>query len=209
MIIKELYKKMYHGSCNSEDWSKDCCKISFTGINYILNYNKIEKKSRYFNISVFYFCFHFYKYKNCIYCAYRFIPKYLCYSIWTLFPLERHITWSVQQIFNILLLYSYTTSLWCLLCCTVFQKKHLHPVGDEETDRSRERDGPRGSEIERQRAEEMWTSMMMLISTFLAVVMETALPPWSGCSSWYLCENLFQCVCVLSHCYHSVILLAW
>lgn len=140
MIIKEFYKKMYHGSCNSEDWSKDCCKISFTGINYILNYNKIEKKSRYFNISVFYFCFHFYKYKNCIYCAYRFIPKYLCYSIWTLFPLERHITWSVQQIFNILLLYSYTTSLWCLLCCTVFQKKHLHPVGDEETDRSRERD---------------------------------------------------------------------
>ncbi len=80
----------------------------------------------------------------------------------------------------------------------MFQKKHLHPVGDEETDRSRERDGPRGSEIERQRTEEMWASMLMLISTFFAVVMETALPPWPGWSSLYLCENLCenQCVCV-------------
>ncbi len=43
MIIKEFYKKMYHGSCNSEDWSKDCYKISFTGINYILDYIEIEK----------------------------------------------------------------------------------------------------------------------------------------------------------------------
>ncbi len=49
MFLKHQISMIFEGSCDIEDWSNGCWKLSFamTWIQYILKYIKIENK--YFN----------------------------------------------------------------------------------------------------------------------------------------------------------------
>ncbi len=208
---------MHHCSWNNEDWSKDCCEISFTWINYILKYSKIEKNAKYFNNSVFIFFISVFIFISIIFYIYN--AHTVLYLNLCAIAHEHHFL----QTYHMICSTDLQHSPLILIHYISLMSAVLHSVS-EETSSSGGR--WRDWQIERKR----WSKRKWERSAWEQQRCGQACWCWSPHSrqlSWRqhcllglaslrdvcvrMCSSVCMCVCVcvLSHCVHNVILLAW